>query len=126
MNKIYLIIQFVSLAIVLNGQEYRSIDGHYNNLEHPEWGGAGTLMLTMTSNGFRDSIKSITTNDRPNPRLISNYLCAEDKIDSLDSFKLSGFFWTFMQFIEHDIQKTSFNYSEPYSISIPAEILSCR
>ena len=120
MNKIYLILTTFFFIASVSAQDYRSLDGRNNNNIYPQWGSSGTELLTLTSNGFRDSIKAVTTNDRPNPRLISNFLCSENIKDTIDSFKLTRFFWTFMQFVEHDIQKTSFNYIEPYSVTIPS------
>src|SRR5690606_35887123 len=63
-------------AIHLN--EYRTFDGSGNNSTHPEWGIADSPFLRLTTNDYGDGFSSPSGDDRPNPRAISNAVCAQD------------------------------------------------
>ena len=114
---------FVSTVVSLNGQEldpqqYRTIDGSFNNLEHPRWGAAGENLLRFSGNGYADGIAAPGGVDRPNPREISNAIFAQEGLTS-DQLNLSDFCWVFGQFLDHDIGLTP-DGPEPMMIQVPA------
>ena len=53
-TKVAIVMVFGALSFSLNGQEYRTISGVNNNLQHPEWGAAGANLLRTTTNGYAD------------------------------------------------------------------------
>ncbi len=80
--------------------QYRSIDG---TGVHPEnLGSTNAPLERRTDVGFADGISEIGGQDRPNPRIISNEMFAQDeRIDNL--LNLSDYVWAFGQFLDHDI-----------------------
>lgn len=97
-----------------NAQAYRSYDGSNNNIENPLWGASHTPLLRIASVDYADSIsqpKLDETYNKPNPRVVSNMLFAQDDIIS-DKLALSDFTWVFGQFIDHDISLTENNPQE--------------
>lgn len=100
-------------------QEVRSFDGSDNNIANPNWGAANTLMNRLTTmryggNGYSDP----GGEDRPNARMVSNTISAQDNFIE-NSHNLSDFFWGFGQFIDHDITFNLDTTSEFMSIEIP-------
>lgn len=109
-----LLLSFGSFA-----QESRAFDGKQNNLEHPEWGAAGTQLQRVTTNGYADGISEPGGQDRPNPRHISNVLF--DQQESIaDELEMSDYTWVFGQFVDHDLDLVDDDFSEPAFISVPA------
>lgn len=107
MNEFYkfrslLLCGLLSLAFIATAQDFRAIDGSNNNANHPEWGAAHTPLVRTSTNGYLDGISMPGGIDRPNPRLISNELFAQDGILS-DPLELSDYVWVFGQFIDHDV-----------------------
>ncbi len=123
MHKLLLLTNLlISLTWVAHAQEldverYRTFDGTYNNLAHPDWGAAGTNLTKFTGNGFADGVAQPAGADRPNPRIISNALFAQNKIIS-DPLTLSDFCWVWGQFIDHDFGLTP-DGEEPLPIAVP-------
>ncbi|MEL6391121.1 MAG: peroxidase family protein, partial [Bacteroidota bacterium] len=124
MNKILLASLVLGLSLTSSfAQEvdtdvYRTIDGRFNNPNHEEWGAARTPLLRLTGNGFADSISVPPGIDRPNPRVVSNTLFAQDGLIN-DPMTLSDYTWVFGQFIDHDVALTE-HPGEPFDISVPA------
>ncbi len=116
LKKTLLIACISCLAFTLSAQDYRSIDGTGNNIAHPEWGAAGTQLRRLTTIGYRDGISNPGGITRPNARLISNELFAQDSLLS-DPLNLSDYTWVFGQFIDHDI--TAVPNSPTESAAIP-------
>ncbi|MCB0631262.1 MAG: peroxidase family protein [Saprospiraceae bacterium] len=121
--KTYTRYRFVLLiAIVvgqtLQGQEFRTFNGFYNNLDHPEYGGAGTLLPAVGTIGFGDNISSPAGADRPNPRLISNTLFQQNTLAD-DVRGLSAYTWAWGQFIDHDITLSEDHPVEKLDIAVP-------
>jgi len=86
-------------------QEVRSIDGYGNNADNPVVGAVNDVQLRLTPHTYVDNIGeplSTHNSDRPNPRVVSNELFAQDGVLS-DRLALSDFAWVFGQFIDHDI-----------------------
>ncbi|HPK09948.1 MAG: T9SS type A sorting domain-containing protein [Saprospiraceae bacterium] len=103
---LYFVLTFCSLnAISAQEYEVRAIDGFGNNIQHPEWGSSGAIMLRATAPDFADDIsepKLDETFSRPNPREISNALFDQNS-NFGDPLNLSDFTWSFGQFIDHDV-----------------------
>jgi hypothetical protein len=97
---------------------YRTIDGAHNNLIHTDWGAAHTNLLFLTGNGFADGVFQPGGQNRPNPRIISNTLFAQNNT-ILDPFNLSDFCWVWGQFLDHDLGLTPDGF-EPAIIPVPA------
>jgi hypothetical protein len=108
------IFKTIFLATVLMGsfnaisQEYRSIDGFNNNPLNPEMGAAHSMLAYWTRLDYADGI-SVPKMDmefsRPNPRMISNSLFAQNGLIP-EKKGLSDFTWVFGQFVDHDITLT--------------------
>lgn len=103
----------------LDVQTIRTYDGASNNLEHIDWGAAGSNLLRITDIGYADGISSPGGTSRPNPRAISNGLFAQDGLIS-DPLNLSDFCWVWGQFLDHDIGITPELRTEPAMIAVPA------
>jgi hypothetical protein len=105
-------------AQVIDSINYRTIGGEYNNLINTDWGAAHTNLLFQTGNGFADGISQPGGQNRPNPRIISNTLFAQNS-SILDPFNLSDFCWVWGQFLDHDLGLTPDGF-EPAIIPVPA------
>ncbi len=102
----------------LTAQEYRTIDGFYNNPNHPDYGAAGALLPQAGTVGFEDGISSPAGSDRPNPRFISNSLFMQNTLAD-DVRGLSAYTWAWGQFIDHDITLSEDHPTETLDISVP-------
>lgn len=99
-------------------QEARTYDGSMNNLDNPDWGQAGGLIMRMTTNGYGDGISSMGGTTRPNPRYISNLLF--DQSESLPNARgITDFGWAFGQLIDHDITLVDDDPTEFIEIPVP-------
>ncbi len=98
-------------------QDYRSIDGTQNNLTNTGWGAAHHPLVRSMSNGYADGISEPGGTDRPNPRLISNLLFAQNTLIN-DPLALSDYIWVFGQFIDHDLVSVEGNPTEPAHIPV--------
>ncbi|MEM1214258.1 MAG: peroxidase family protein, partial [Bacteroidota bacterium] len=107
------------VAQVTDIQNYRTIDGTYNNLQDIDLGAAHTELRQVTSLGFADGYSAVGGTDRPNPRDISNALFAQDDDIINDPTGLSAFTWVWGQFIDHDLGLTE-HPGAPLMIPVPA------
>lgn len=58
----------LSLGVqTLDVQNYRTYDGSHNNLEHTDWGAAGTNLLQFVPNAYENQIDAPAGSNRPNP-----------------------------------------------------------
>lgn len=105
-------------VVVVNGQEFRSINGYGNNLSYPEWGMAGGEIFRASPANYADGINTINDVNKPNPRVVSNVLFDQGDQQILDKYSLSDYVWAFGQFLDHDITETS-NGDETLDIIIP-------
>ncbi len=115
-----LLIAFAALTAVAQTtdvQNYRTIDGSYNNPDNPDWGAAGAHLRQFTGVGYANFIDEPAGAGRPNPREISNRLFAQDGLLN-DPLALSDFCWVWGQFIDHDLGLTP-DGSEDASIPVP-------
>jgi len=106
-----------AMAQTIDVQNYRTYDGTQNNLTNTDWGAAGTNLLLSGPVGYENLIDDPAGPDRPNPRVLSNTLFAQDGILS-EPMNLSDFTWVWGQFIDHDIGLTP-DGDELMSIDIP-------
>lgn len=83
-------------------QDNRTFDGSSNNLAHPEWNAVDTRFMRITPYNYSDSIAAPNGADRPNPRIISNAIFAQDNFIG-NPAGLSDFGWGFGQFLDHDL-----------------------
>ena len=102
--------------------ENRSFDGRNNNINHPEWGSAGTA-LRRVGNADYDSDDFSPRNI--NPRLISNLVCSA--MDVANTSNLSDFTWAWGQFLDHEIDLSPETETEDRPICIPdgVEVPEC-
>jgi hypothetical protein len=100
-----------------NVEFYRTIDGRHNNRINQQWGAAHTQILRVTGNGFSDGFSAPAGPERPNPRVISNAIFAQEGLLN-DPVGLSDFTWVFGQFIDHDVTLTEIP-GEPIPIPVP-------
>ncbi|MEM1323704.1 MAG: peroxidase family protein [Bacteroidota bacterium] len=105
------------IVLALQAQDYRTIDGSMNNLQHPEWGAAHGGLQNITPVAFLDSISQPNGTDRANPRIISNTLFAQDGLIN-DPFNLSDYVWVFGQLLDHDITFVPSNPAERAQITV--------
>lgn len=102
MTRYILVLCFIFAVISGYSQEFRTIDGTSNNQANSEWGTTHARLITKTSNGYADGISAPGGQDRPNPRVLSNELFAQEE-NQPNSLILSDYLWVFGQFIDHDI-----------------------
>ncbi|MEM9930398.1 MAG: peroxidase family protein, partial [Bacteroidota bacterium] len=77
-----------------------------------------TALIRVVGDGFVDGQSIPAGPNRPNPRVISNTLFAQEGLIN-DPVGLSDFTWVFGQFIDHDIALTD-QLGENLPISVPA------
>ncbi len=99
----------------------RSIDGSDNNLSNTDWGSTYTQLLRLASVDYFDDISEPRGGSGAvSPRAISNAVAAQTSTVK-NARGLSDFFWTWGQFMDHDIDLTeNANPAEPYPIAVPA------
>jgi peroxidase len=113
---ILLIFTTISIAQVLP-DEYRTIDGTDNNLNHSSWGSTGTKLLRMVWEDYSDGISEPAGVTRKSPREISNMIAAQDE-SILNTLGASDFIWQWGQFLDHDIDLTT-EVDDPRPIPVP-------
>lgn len=117
MDKRLLVLCVFTLFSIYCFSQNRTIDGSSNNLQNTDWGASGTQLRSITTNSFEDGISIPGGSTRPNPRIISNTIFAQDTSIN-DAMALSDFTWVFGQFIDHDVIATPSDPSEDASIDI--------
>lgn len=117
--KSILLLALLWVCLPASAQQIRSYDGSMNNPTHPTWGQAGEPILRVTTNGYADLMAAAGGTTRPNPRLISNVIF--NQTERLpNALGLSDFWWTFGQFIDHDITLVDNHPVERLDIPVPA------
>ncbi len=119
MKRLFVFLTLILSISVLKAQENRTFNAYGNNKDNPDWGAKDYYFQTLTTLTYGDSIGSLTGQNRPNARLISNYICAqEENID--DELLLTDYNWVFGQFIDHDITLADVDYTERIFVEVPA------
>ena len=101
--------------------EMRSIDGYGNNINNPSWGSINQPLLRLGPVTYVDGISQADVTSRPNPRLISNTVFAQNGVDIPAVNNESGFVFQWGQFLDHDLDLTEAAHPvEPLFISVLA------
>ncbi len=108
-----LFILFFTLQNV-SAQENRSVTGQGNNISNQEWGTTNALLKRVSPANYVDNVESPKLDEtygKPNPRVISNSLFAQNNLLNSE-IGLSDFTWAFGQFIDHDLTFVADDQSE--------------
>lgn len=107
---------------VSNSQSDRPIDGFGNNIDNPTWGATFDEQPRWSPVDYVDgiSIPKLGVLNRPQPRVISNTLFAQDDQIASD-LALSDFTWVFGQFVDHDIILSENSNELLENIEIPSD-----
>ena len=98
---------------------FYSIDGLDNNQINPNYGSAGSHLVSTAPLDYGDGISSPAGANRPNSRVISNTL-AQQYQEHPSELGLTNFIWAFGQFLDHDIVLTPENSQAEVHIPVPA------
>ena len=100
-------------------QEYRTIDGYGNHLDHPELGIPGEPMIRNFPAAYADGNGSPAGEDRPSAREVSNSVAAQE--GSIENKRgATDYLWQWGQFIDHDLVETpTLDPPEAFDISVP-------
>lgn len=98
---------------------WRTIDGSYNNLEHPSWGKTHISLLRQSPTDYGDNLSTLSVRgvNNPNPRIISNLLC-KTNVSKLNSNNLTDMMWIWGQFIDHELDLTQPSSTSPESANM--------
>jgi len=100
--------------------QFRTIDGIFNNPNNPLWGAAGTNLVRLLPAQYADGQNTPSGTDRPSARSISNAMCAQDDLSMPNGYAYSDFIWQWGQFLDHDIDETPIaNPAEHMDIPVP-------
>lgn len=105
---------------------FRTIDGHDNNLDNPDFGAEGQPLLRLAPNAYADGLGiprgvDLATGEStlPSARAISNAVAAQSE-SILNSFNATDWFWQWGQFIDHDFGITEgLPENGPFNILVP-------
>lgn len=117
---ILLFFGFSTFAQQFDIKNYRTYDGSNNNLAHPGWGMAKDNVLHNIPTAFSDSMSAPAGKDRPNPRVISNSLLAQNGSLLDTRMGLSDYTWAFGQLLDHDFGLTDDDLTQPLMIHVPS------
>ncbi len=119
-HKLLFLFGICLLALPLQAQINRPIDGFGTNALNPEWGAASSPFQRVTDNAFADGYAAPAGADRPNARVISNAI--SNQTEFLPNEKgLSDFIWGWGQFIDHDINLNDDHPTEFFPINVPID-----
>ncbi|MBL7814768.1 MAG: HYR domain-containing protein [Saprospiraceae bacterium] len=103
-------------------QKYRTFDGTYNNLSFTQWGAANIPLFRElpAEYGSSDPKNALGGTNRPTPRAISNKLSDEPQ-DIQNARDMSGLFYIWGQFLDHDITLSPTARNESAPIALPSD-----
>ena len=84
-----------------------SLDGRGNNVAHTVWGCAGADLMRYAPAAYGDSLSTPGGASRPSARLISNTVCDLPE-DVHNTRLLSDWIYGWGQFVDHDLDLTTF------------------
>lgn len=84
---------------------YRNVDGTGNHTTYFTLGAAHSPLRRVLPDAYSDTVSEMSGADRPSPREISNFICAEEARTS-NPLGASDFLWQWGQFLDHDIDLT--------------------
>ena len=96
----------------------RAFNGRGNNIGDPTRGSAGIALLKLAADAYADGV-STPTDGRPNARMISNEIFAQDE-SVPHSLGGSDITWQWGQFIDHDITLSLDNVDETFPVAVPS------
>ena len=100
--------------------ELRTIDGHGNNQQHPEWGAAEVALVRSVLAAYADDIGSPAGRNRPSARAISNAIAAQSQ-STPNPQGASDYVWQWGQFLDHDITEVPIaDPAEAFDVPVPA------
>ena len=122
---LFFLIVFTFVSTQVQGQtrpKYRTFDGTLNNLSYPQFGKSGIPLYREipAAYGTNDPKNALGGQSRPTPRAISNRLSNEPE-DVHNKRDMSGLFYSWGQFLDHDITLTPTNSAESAPISLPSD-----
>ena len=102
--------------------EFRSIDGTYNNLSNPGWGATGSMLLRIAPASYGDGIGDVPARiDQQSARQISNNVCDQHH-DAPSDHRATAMLWQWGQFLDHDIDETPVTSpGEAFDIAVPSD-----
>jgi hypothetical protein len=86
-------------------ETFYPIDGRGVNSAEPDWGSTGVMLGRVANSTHDPATDWMGLADLPNPRVISNAVCAQPDVIS-DERGLSDYNWLWGQFITHEIDFT--------------------
>ncbi|MBD3314472.1 MAG: peroxiredoxin [Chitinivibrionales bacterium] len=99
--------------------EFRSTNGYGNNEKEPWLGTPHSYLMRLTEPAYTDGKGEPSGENRPNPREISNTVHAQGDSSIPNHQRISDIFWTWGQFIDHDLGLSPFS-EEHFDIPVPA------
>ncbi len=109
----------ISTLSFLSAQEYRSMDGVGNNLAAPEMGSSNTALIRFLASDYADSVSQPAGQTRQSARVISNVICNQAGVSMPNSADASDYLWQWGQFLDHDIDLTEGDRSDPFPVEVP-------
>jgi hypothetical protein len=101
---------------------FRTFDGTFNNLIHPDWGSAGVDEIRKAPVAYADGISAPARPNDPGTRAISNAANDNPPPDVNSDRFLSDYAYVWGQFIDHDIDLTTDGTGsqlDPLNIPVP-------
>ena len=99
--------------------ENRRYDGRKNNIKHPLWGSAGSILLRKSNANYDESTGYAAR--KSDPRKISNTVCFQNNQESPQD--LTDFVWAWGQFLDHEIDISPENEEEYEPIVVATGVL---
>jgi peroxidase len=87
-------------APAASAQVVRTLDGSDNNLNHPDWGKAGSNYIRVAPTNYGDGIGTVKPG--PQPRYLSNRLFNDIGQNVFSERAVSQWGWVWGQFMDHD------------------------
>lgn len=97
--------------------EFRTIDGRFNNPFNYLWGAADTPLVRRTKISYADGISEPAGPNRASARIPSNHICRQPE-SILNELGTSDYLWAWGQFLDHDISLTEMIH-EDFPIIVP-------
>jgi peroxidase len=105
-----------------NAQEYRTINGEFNNVDNPTWGAAGSLLVRCPAGAFYGGVKGtweMGGENRASARMVSNLVFNQPQM-VFDDRGLTDMVWQWGQLLDHDLGLTKGAGVEAANIPVPA------
>jgi len=101
-------------------EEFRSVDGSDNNLDHPAWGTPNLPYRRLTFSDYADGVGEPSGAERPSARAISNAVATQPEGSPPNRRRASDFLWQWGQFLDHDLDETPTAVpAEAFPIQVP-------